>query len=498
MIKLPYLFIFIVMLLSQQVSASDTFRFHLMHEPHSLDPSQIRGSAGSFLFSNLYVAPFKYSDDKGLEPNGFTKCKKTQALKLICELNKALKWNDGTPVLSHDYVTKYKDLFAQDNKNTATKFLLKIKNARQILKGKKLPHLLGIKALSNWEIEFTFETPDLEFQYKLVQSSLSATKYNKQKKPLTNGIYQIKKWRRGKSLLLEPNKFHPQFHVELPLVEVLFIEEDITAYNLYTKGKINFLRRVSTDMVPKLRNHKDFFFKPIFRFDYLGFGVGLQDYPNLRKALSLSLNYKELQKLYSSLGIPGCPSFPVSYMDQKTCYTFNLNEAKKAFKKVPLHAKKRKWNLAFSKVGGASVQSGMEWAQAQWKKHLGIIINLQPIEAGMLVYTIKNKKPDIFRKGTTLSRPTCMAATENFTSKAPENYIHHKNNNYDQLVNSLASSKTPKVSCRRAVSSLLRSYPLIPLGEIHFAMMADRQFSGFKINRLNQLDLSGLRKSVSN
>ena len=41
---------------------------------------------------------------------------------------------------------------------------------------------------------------------------------------------------------------------------------------------------------------------------------------------------------------------------------------------------------------------------------------------------------------------------------------------------------------------LMKNYFLIPLGAIHFSMLAKPEFTGWKLNQMNQLDLSNLHQ----
>ncbi len=57
------------------------------------------------------------------------------------------------------------------------------------------------------------------------------------------------------------------------------------------------------------------------------------------------------------------------------------------------------------------------------KKNLGWTVELRGQEQAVYLARLRDKPPDVFRKGVSLDRPTCLAALEVFLKGNPENYI---------------------------------------------------------------------------
>lgn len=308
------------------------------------------------------------------------------------------------------------------------------------------------------------------------------------------GPYRLSEWQRKTRVRLEPN---PYYFVKnkRPPVEVLMIEEDSTAIQLYDLGKLDFLRRISVKEIEKRRASKEFHFIPTYRFDYIGFGPELKDYPEVRKALALSLNYPELTKAYLTPGKIGCPSLPARMAAPWPCLELNLTAANAAFDKAKPNFKVP-MILTYSKAGGEDVGRGMEWMQSQWKKHLELQVSLRPMESGVFYQDLKTHPPVLFRKGTNLDRPTCLSALENFESSSPNNNIGLKNEKFDKIVAELRESdKRSKNLCGDGLKILINEYHLIPLGELYFPMLAKLDFRGWRVTPLNQLDLTELEST---
>ncbi len=484
-------------------SVASEFSFHLMKEPHSLDPIRVRGAAGSYLFSNIHRSLFRYRTKQGLIPEGAKRCTWLSSLELTCELNKNIKWSNGQDVVANDYVRAFRRIVAPETKTTHSKLFLNIKNVKKILKNKLAASKLGVEAVSSSKLKFIFTSPDPEFTYKLTYPSLAPVFQNNfpsredAKKLIVNGPYKIKKWTPGRKIILTRNPHYPNPNKSYPDILVHIINDDNTALRVYESKKMNFLRRLTTSNIPKYEKEQVFFQTPVARFDYIGFGPELAKHKNIRKALALSLQYKDLKKIYKALGLPGCPSMPRRLMDKVHCHNYQPDLAKAELENITKDLQNRRWPIHFSKMGGDDIAKGMEWVQHQWSKHLNLKFDLEPVEQGMYIRTLRSKVPPvIFRKGIGMNRPTCLAGLEVFTPGHPENYIQLNDPKYNAIVKSLKKAKGESAKrkfCSKGIKHLLGEYYLIPLGEMYFTMLEDQKFEDWSVNELNQLDLTKIK-----
>src|SRR6185503_14701153 len=93
----------LLIVLSIQASA-EPFRFHLLTEPHTLNPQSTASMSGNYLYQNIYRGLFRYHSQKGLVKEGAKDCRRS-GLKLTCTLNSAHRWSDGSKIKASDYVT---------------------------------------------------------------------------------------------------------------------------------------------------------------------------------------------------------------------------------------------------------------------------------------------------------------------------------------------------------------------------------------------------------
>lgn len=462
------------------------YRLHLANEPGGLDPNKQKTTGSSYVLGNIYRNIFSFDDAKGLVPDLGGGCKRDKKNNLTCTLKKDLKWSDGSEFTAADFVRTYKKML--DPKNTAPRadLLFKIKNAQEIYQGKASADTLGITASDKRTLKFEFADTAPDFEYNLANFQLAPTKEDLS---AFSGPYKIKEWKKGQKIILEANSFYPGGHPQRPLVEILFIEEDTVALQLYEKNELQFLRRLPTLFIPTFKTRKDFYWYPVTRLDYLGFGPELKKEEDVRKALTYSLNYVELQKIFSSEGRPGCVGLPDSWFPAKApCYDFDL-------KKVPALKNPKAYTLMFSALGGEDHKRATEWLQNQWSKNAGIKAQLEVKENKIFLQTLQQNPPAIFRKGVAPDRPTCLSALETFSPQNPENYIRLQSEEYNKILKTLAkATKTAeqKKLCLAGVDYLMKNHLLIPMGAIHFSILAKTNFVGWKLNQMNQLDLSDL------
>jgi oligopeptide transport system substrate-binding protein len=491
----------LILNLSLSLALADSFRFHLLSEPHTFDFQTTASASGNYVYQNIYRGLFRYHSVKGLIKEGAKECKR-EPLGLTCTLNPNQRWSNGAPVKASEYVKSFQRLVTPMTKSPQVELLLSLKNAREIWAGTKPPEQLGVKAVDESTLRFEFAEEDPEFEFKLINAALTPyppsgfLEREQASEMVTNGPYKITSWKLGNSVHLTANKeYRLPANPKRPDLEVYFLESDATALRLYEIGKMNFLRRLTSGEIPRYRDSKEFVQRPFARMEYMAFGPELVNHPDLREALSLALDYDGFLKLFDTKSPVGCPGVPSKFLDRVKCLKYSPVKARQLLakeKNIP------KLAFNYSSMGGEDMNRGAEWFQNQWKKNLNLSVELKPSEQIVYLRLLKSDPPTIFRKGVGLDRPTCLAAMELFTKGHPENYIHFDDPKYDKLVADLkaqTSESGRKVACRKASEYLIESHRILPLGEMYFTMLVSQKFRGWDLNELNHLDLTDLAET---
>jgi oligopeptide transport system substrate-binding protein len=492
-----------------QNETNKSFRLSLLSQPESLDPLHVTPTSSSYILDALYLPLMLYTEG-GLVPAGADKCFFNTPLKVTCELNPLRKFSTGEPIEAKHYLNTFQKMFLEPN--VMSDYFLKIKNASAILKKEKDISTLGVAFENPMRIIFELEKKDADFLYRLILPSVSARRnLENLDGTVTTGYYVIDKVKPFDKLSLKPHPFF-EAHEKRPMIEFLIVPNDLTARNLYETRELNFLPRLTFEQIQIYKNQKGFFFSPFLRADYIGFNRNKISKPD-RKRAALSPDYDVISKLVNAMGPLGCPGIPTSYFIHRPCFKKDLNQ----FLKDDFQPAKIPHTLAYSLLGGDDIEKNMQWFQAEWKKS-GLITELQSYEQSVYTQKLKTDPPAIFRRGFNLARPTCLALLENFVTDNPNNYIRFDNKEFNQIVQRMnenynpihnSSRTTPaqkeslptykendlnKQLCQKGFELLMDDYALIPMGEIHFSMVHDLKFDGFRINSMNHLDLKDLRR----
>lgn len=489
-------------------------------EPPALDPARLTTSDASYFLSNIMRGLYTYNDKTGLVPEGARACEYKSALEIRCELARRF-WSDGSSIVAEDYVRAFRRLVQPNSKSLSIELLKNLKNAIGIRKGQMPPDQLGIAALDSDHLRFEFEKPDSEFLYKLTYSVLVPVKQDvfpqqtDSHLTIVNGPYRVTQWQTGRRIRLEANPTFDDQSARRPPVEILILDDDETALNLYEQGELTLLRRLPTTYIPRYRERPDFMQIPVLRFDYVGFGSALKDDPEMRQALSLALDYDELAHLLDAAGRPGCAGLAKEFFTDLPCLRFDREKARTLLQTSRAKngsQKPKPLLLTFSKLGGDDVKKAAEWFQAQWKKNLGLDVQLQQLEQSVQLHTLRTDPPPLFRKGLHPERPTCLATLEIFAKDGPDNFLKIEDPVLERDIAELATASTESTrkmvrsdgiraslgerqACTKAVNRLLDQSRIIPLGQVHFTLLASPRFRGWSLNEMNQLDLSGLEVS---
>ncbi len=460
------------------------FHLSLTSPPRDLDPHHLRASSGQYLSQQLFRHFYRLSEDNEFVPELGERCIK-KPKKWTCHLKKNLKWSNGQPITAEDFVLSYRRILTRPSPRAD--LLAPIANAQDILNKKKPASALGVKAVNPHTLEIQWEVAGSDYEYILMSPVLVPLPEGDFKPHENRGPYKLTQIT-SRQVVLEPNEHYHKKNDRPPLHWLLY--EDTLAIQAYRQNQLDFLRRITTSMIPTFQRQPGFRWTPVNRLDSLVMGPSLLKDQELRRKLIASLDYQEMQSLYHSPHRPGCFGMPLDlYEGDEICYH------------EPAPAKEnldRSLSFIYSALGGEDHRRLSEWLQSQWRTKLGIKLQVKGLENKIFLQQIASSPPDIYRKGLSPENPTCHGSLEIFTSKHPDNFLKFQNPRFDELVGKLSQgdSKSQKKICREALLILKESELLIPTGRLSFAMAVHPQWNHVRINSLNHLDLSELSMSA--
>ena len=473
------------------------FRLHLNIEPVSLKPWEQKNSSAGYLLSQLNGTLLKYSQNK-LTPSLAKSCEYKTKKTVECRIKDDASFSDGTPITAAHFKDTWLEFLKPENRSQHPELLFAIEGAKDYYIGKKPISAVKIFATKD-RLTIHLNNASQEFLYNLANPLLAPLKnfqfpeLKDSQNWVSSGAFKVVAWVPQKKITLESRK-----NKNLK-VEFVFVSEDSTALNLYEKGELSFLRRLPTVFIAKYKTRPDFYQIPQNRMDYFGLAGELKNSPEIREALTKSLNYDEITQLLASKGQFGCPGISTELQLQVPCFRQDLEGARQALQRHRnLHAGIPKLKLVYSKQGGDDHKMVAEWMQSQWKSHLSLDVEISSKENKLFLEELKTNPPALFRKGLNPERPTCLAALENFEPANPENFLQINDGDNKKFLETLAELKTAtdsvksKKLCSQAVAELTNGSWWIPTGPIHFTVLAKPEWTGWTLNELNQLELENL------
>lgn len=459
--------IFCFLFLSLTANAK-TFKFSVLTEPVSLTNTQKISFSQNYIFDQLHSSLFRLNQDYSLTPVLAKNCEQNNT-QVKCQLKKNIFFSDGSPIQCQHFLKSFEYLIKNPNKNTQR--LSAIEGYSLALKNRDLKYL-KTDCESSKKLNFKLSQPSPEFLQNFTDYSTAPFK-----KDQFSGPYQLKNWELGSSITLSINK-QSVLKPKVAFIKIYFINNPSVALKMYEKNILDFLTYLPTEKISIYKDKQDLVQVPVDRFDYIGIE---RLKPNVRQLLTTSINYKGLQKLYNSKGLPGCPALSEKFFSPHSppCLKFEPQSSKL----------NTNLSLTYSLAGGSDISKGMQYIKNQVEQHTNLKINLKPVEPGQFISSLKKSNTQMYRRGVSLQLPQCYETVEIFHSHSNRNYSKLNDAKLDQLIEKLHFDQT---LCYKTVKYILDKHYIIPLGPIHFSMLLNPKFKNLKVNSLNQLDLSQL------
>lgn len=167
-------------------------------------------------------------------------------------LRKEATWSNGTPVTANDFVYAWQRVVDPEYGSPSAFLLGDIKNAQDIIDGKKKPEELGVKALDDQTLEVTLEQPVAYFTSVMTFPTLFPINQDYAEKQgkdyaldadhlIYNGPYQLADWKQGNQTWMykKNDSYWNKEQSNVKKVNIQVLKDTNTAYNLYQSGELD-------------------------------------------------------------------------------------------------------------------------------------------------------------------------------------------------------------------------------------------------------------------
>jgi oligopeptide transport system substrate-binding protein len=219
-------------------------------------------------------------------------------------LRKDAKWSTGDPVTSGDFVYAWRRALLPETGSEYVSQMYFIKNARQFNERKiSDPGQVGIRALDDWTLEVTLESPtpfflDLcAFATYLPVHRPTVEKHRdwatKAEHFVGNGPFRLKEWRLfDRVRLVKNDDYWNAKTIAMRSIDVLPSAKANTAFNLYATGVADLMMDkglAPTPLMTELKKREDFHAAPFLGNYFIRYNVSRKPFNDVRVRMAFSL-----------------------------------------------------------------------------------------------------------------------------------------------------------------------------------------------------------------
>ncbi|WP_455540128.1 peptide ABC transporter substrate-binding protein [Terrisporobacter sp.] len=421
------------------------------------------------------------------------------------------KWDNGTPVTAKDFVyawqrtassadAEYNYLYGEDGAC--------VKNAEDVISGKKKPSELGVKAVNDTTLEITLSKPCAYFESLMsfpvfypINQEFAEEKGDQfaltPENMLACGAYKMTSWETGSKYVLEKNEsYYDADKVKVDKL-VFNIVKDLSSSALaFESGDVDFTK-LNKDLVDKYKGSDEYaevlegylwYFQYNFANKYL-------KNANIRKAISLAIDKEDLVNNVLKDGSIVAKGFVPTklatgadgkdYRDTADSYMdTNIDEAKKAWKAglKELGVDSISVNMLFDNADPA--KSAAEYLQSHLQSTLdGLKIEMVAQEKNNRIEMQKSRDFDISltRWGPDYADPTTYLFLMNTGNSY--NYGDYTSKDYDKKMKEAAdaqNSETRWELLKEAESIAMNDYAITPIFQVGGASLINKKVKGIE------------------
>ncbi|MBA0168125.1 MULTISPECIES: ABC transporter substrate-binding protein [Pectobacterium] len=479
-------------------------------EPASLDPHKVESDVEGHIINDFFDNLVRVGDDGTIEPRLAERWENKDNTVWTFHLRPDAKWSDGSPITADDVVYSWRRLGDPKTLSPYGSYVasMYVKNAADILAGKKTPDSLGIKALDSHTVEVTLEHP---LSYFLEMSAyhvlVPLPKAVLEKHPenwtqvgnfVSSGPYTLSEWVVNERIVGTRNsQYWDNAHTVINKVTYLPITSQAAELNRYKSGEVDITGLLSPIQFASLQKEypKEVRVSPLQGTYFYQFNTQKPPFNDarVRRALDLSLDKTVIAEKVMGMGQkPAYSLVPLhtgGYSLQNpewanwTQQQRNV-EAKKLLADAGFNEKNPlRFNLLYN-TSESHLRVAIA-ASSMWKKNLGVEATLQNQEWKTMLDTIRTGNYDVVRYSWIGDYNEPSTFLEILQSGNSNNNSKFTSPEYDALLQKAltANSRQERQAIyQQAMMILSQQIPLSPIYHYSQPQMVKTYIGGFSPN----------------
>ena len=270
--------------------------------------------------NNTMEGLYRLGKDSKIEPGLATKTKvSSDGLTYTFTLRKDAKWSNGDKVTAKDFVYSWRRTLDPKTNSQYAYLFEGIKNATDVMNGKKSTKEVGVKADGDYKLVVTLDKQIPYFKLLMgfptffPQNQNAVEKYGSKygtasKYMCYDGPFNLTKWT-GTNLswsLKKSDNYWDKKNVKLDSINFKVNKSNSTAYNLYQSGKLD-ATSLSAEQAKQLKGQSGYTVRQAASTFYFQYNQTKPEYQNkkIRQAISMVIDRKEfVNKVLGNGSIP--------------------------------------------------------------------------------------------------------------------------------------------------------------------------------------------------
>ncbi|BES85165.1 ABC transporter substrate-binding protein [Pectobacterium araliae] len=476
-------------------------------EPASLDPHKVESDVEGHIINDFFDNLVRVGDDGTIQPRLAERWDNKDNTVWTFHLRPDAKWSDGSPLTADDVVYSWRRLGDPKTLSPYGSYVasMYVKNAAEIMAGKKTPDTLGIKALDSHTVEVTLERP---LSYFLEMSAyhvlVPLPKAVLEKHPenwtqvgnfVSSGPYTMSEWVVNERIVGKRNtQYWDDAHTVINKVTYLPISSQAAELNRYKSGEIDITGPLSPIQFASLQKEypQEVKISPQLGTYFYQFNTQKPPFDDarVRRALDLSLDKTVIAEKVMGMGQKPAynlvPQNTGGYTRQEPEWANWTQEqrnaeAKKLLEEAGFNAKNPlRFNLLYN-TSESHLRVAIA-ASSMWKKNLGVEATLQNQEWKTMLDTIRSGNYEVVRYSWIGDYNEPSTFLEILQSGNSNNNSKFSNVEYDALLQkalAVGNRQEKQGIYQQAMTILNQQAPLLPIYHYSLPQMVKPYIGGF-------------------
>ncbi|MFH0491075.1 peptide ABC transporter substrate-binding protein [Lactobacillus plantarum] len=490
--------------------------------PSSLDSIDISNMSGYGSTGNIFESLYRLGKNGSITPGLAKSTKVSKDGKTYTFTIRNAKWSDGSKITAQDFVYSWKRTVTPATKSQYAYLFSGVKNADEIVAGKKSPSTLGVKAQGEHTFIVTLDKPITYFK-KLMTYPLFGpisekavkkwgSKYaTKAQYMLYSGPFKLTGWTGTNNSwqFVKNNQYWDKKAVHLQKINYTVNESTTTTLNLFQEKKLD-LTQLASEQVKNMKSSSDYTTYPysitaFLVYNFQDSNATIKKALNnakIRQAISLSINRKTLVKNVigdaSTVSKTFVPQDLVKdaktgkdFADESTVKnstSYNKALAQKLWKQGLKETGIKKLSIQLLASNDEPNKPISQYLKSALEKNLdGLTVNLSNIPSKVASSRAQSGDFDLYLSGWGADFNDPISHLQIMTNNSGYNYGKYNSSTYNALVNKAQNQDANDTSARwqdmiNAEKTIMKDQGITPLYQTVYSYLQNPKVKGIVHN----------------